>query len=411
MEHLNAGKAVVSRLSQAGHVAYFAGGWVRDYLLKHPSDDIDIATSASVTEVQALFPHTIPVGIAFGIIIVVEGSHHFEVATFRKEKGYHDGRRPTSIEPASAQEDAERRDFTINGMFWDPLHEKLYDFVGGQKDLREEIIRAIGDPHERFLEDRLRMMRAVRYSTRFNFPIEEATAQAIISHAPSLLPAVAMERVWQEFRKMSTFAHFDRGLLSLHQLHLLPVIFPRLKSIPLTEIKHRLAPLSFFPPKTPAIAEMIELFPDATLEERLELCEYLKLSSDEREIVRFLYKLEQLFAFPQQWRLEDHEWAKIYAHPYGPLGVTIRAAHLPPSDQETFLSYHRKQQEELSSFIVRLQKKTPLVRAEHLMQHGIAPSPHMGRLLVEAERISINDRLSTPESVIVMLKKSPLWDH
>src|ERR1700721_2344911 len=121
---------VVKKLVDAGFIAYFAGGWVRDFLMKHPSDDIDIATSASVEEIQALFPKTIPVGVAFGIVIVVEEGHHFEVATFRRESGYLDGRRPTAIEPAPPEEDAKRRDFTINGMFWDPLSKTLYDYVG-----------------------------------------------------------------------------------------------------------------------------------------------------------------------------------------------------------------------------------------------------------------------------------------
>lgn len=180
--------SVVKRLVDAGHIAYFAGGWVRDFLMKHPSDDIDIATSASVEQIQSLFPKTIPVGIAFGIVIVVEQGHQFEVATFRKESGYLDGRRPTNIEPASPEEDSQRRDFTINGMFWDPLQEKLYDYVEGQTDLKKGIIRAIGDPHQRFLEDRLRMIRAARYATRFHFPIEIETRQAILAHPRVFFP-------------------------------------------------------------------------------------------------------------------------------------------------------------------------------------------------------------------------------
>src|ERR1700722_14872638 len=122
---------VIKKLVDAGFTAYFAGGWVRDFLMQRPSDDIDIATNATVEQVQALFPKTIPVGVAFGIVIVVQDHFQFEVATFRKERGYVDGRRPTSIESATAEEDAQRRDFTINGMFYDPLTQKLLDFVEG----------------------------------------------------------------------------------------------------------------------------------------------------------------------------------------------------------------------------------------------------------------------------------------
>jgi poly(A) polymerase len=203
MRNFALAKQIVQTLVKAGFTTYFAGGWVRDYLMNHPSDDIDIATGAPVDVIQNLFPKTIPVGLAFGIVIVVVEEHQFEVATFRKEKGYVDGRRPTHIESATPEEDALRRDFTINGLFWDPLTETLYDYVEGQKDLRSGIIRAIGDPHARFLEDRLRMIRAVRYSTRFNFSIEIETYQAILTHAKSLFPSVAIERIWQEFHKMA----------------------------------------------------------------------------------------------------------------------------------------------------------------------------------------------------------------
>src|SRR5581483_6125203 len=174
-----------------------------------------------------------------------------------------------------------------------PLEQKLYDYVGGQEDLKKGVIRAIGNPHERFLDDRLRMMRAVRYSTRFNFPIEPSTLQAILDHAEGLLPAVAMERVWQEFKKMSQFAHFDRGLVTLHQLNLLPTIFPQLTGVSVQEIERRLLPLSAYPKEAPTIAELIELFPDHSLEDLFNLCDYLKLSRDERDSVRFFHHAKQ----------------------------------------------------------------------------------------------------------------------
>ena len=403
--------SVVRRLTEAGHIAYFAGGWVRDYLMKHPSDDIDIATSASVEEIQSIFPKTIPVGVAFGIVIVVEEGHHFEVATFRKEQGYLDGRRPTSIEPASPEEDAKRRDFTINGMFWDPLKNKLHDFVEGQKDIEHKILRAIGDPHERFLEDRLRMMRAVRYSTRFNFPIEMETFQAILSHALSLLPAVAMERVWQEFKKMSLFAHFDRGLISLHQLNLLPTIFPQLKDVPIEEIQKRLKPLAFFPKDAPTITGLLELFPEYSLDQLFELCDYLKLSRSERDIVRFLYHAKQMLNMPQEWqaKLEKIEWAQFYASPHTKNCLEIIAAHLSPEIRTTFLKEHSQRRESLAAAIQRIHSQAPVVRADLLMKEGILPGKKMGLLLKEAERISVNEGIDNSQTVVHLLKNSSLW--
>jgi|SRR5579862_3611346 len=403
--------SVVKKLVEAGHIAYFAGGWVRDFLMKHPSDDIDIATSASVEEVQALFPKTIPVGISFGIVIVVEGGHHFEVATFRKEAGYFDGRRPTQVLRATPEEDARRRDFTINGMFWDPLKEKLFDYVGGERDLKKGIVRAIGNPHERFFEDRLRMMRAVRYSTRFDFPIEAETQQAILDHADALLPAVAMERIWQEFKKMSQFAHFDKGLIALHELHLLQTIFPTLKEISTEEIRNRVARLDFFPKNAPTISELLDLFPNESLEQLLELCEYLKLSKQEKDLASFLHHAKQLLQMPDAWlqKLEKIEWAHFYANTIADLALHIHAAHLNDEKKEQFLNEHLLRRRQLEQAVTRITTGRPLVNADALMQEGILPGKNMGLLLKEAERISVNASIEDPKIIIQMLKKTSLW--
>lgn len=413
MQALPFATAVVKKLVDAGHIAYFAGGWVRDYLMKHPSDDIDIVTSASVQEVQTLFPKTIPVGVAFGIVIVVEEGHHFEVATFRKEEGYVDGRRPTSVKPATPEEDAKRRDFTINGMFWDPLKKELYDYVEGQKDIQLGLVRAIGDPYERFSEDRLRMMRAVRYSTRFNFPIEAGTVQAILAKAPTLLPAVAMERVWQEFRKMSQFAHFDKGLTTLHKLGLLSTIFPELKEVSVEEVQKRLSPLSSFPKSTPTIAELLELFPDRDLAQLLELCDYLKLSHREREIVEALHHAKQMLGMPKEWqdKLEKVEWAHFYADLHSEMSLGVVAARLPPEKKELFQREHGQRRKTLQDAIDRIRSGRPVVRADHLMKEGIIPGKKMGVLLKEAERISVNQEIADPQKIIHLLKNSPLWNN
>lgn len=411
MNHFAAGKSVVQTLAGAGHTAYFAGGWVRDYLLNCPSDDIDIATSASVEEIQQLFPQTIPVGIAFGIVIVVHDGHHFEVATFRQDSGYLDGRRPTQVIRSSPQEDAKRRDFTINGMFWDPLTDTLYDFVGGQEDLKARLVRAIGDPHERFLEDRLRMMRAIRYATRFDFAIDEATTLAIIAHASNLLPAVAIERVWQEFKKMSHFAHFDQGLVALHRNQLLGVIFPSLKEVPNQEIEQRVCVICRMPKEMPTIAQVMVLFPNADLPFIELLCDDLKVSAQERAIALFIHETWQRLSMPAEWiaSLEDYEWVKWYAHPLAHNGLCFVAAYIAPENERAFFDEHASRCRRLQPFITRVQTKNFVVRAEHLLKAGIAPGKAMGRLLQEAERISVNQQLEDPDCVIALLKQSPLW--
>jgi poly(A) polymerase len=403
---------IVKKLVDKGYIAYFAGGWVRDFLMQRPSDDIDIATNASVEVIQSLFSKTVPVGVAFGIVLVIENHHSFEVATFRKDRGYVDGRRPVGIDPASPREDAQRRDFTINGMFYDPLRQELHDFVGGQIDLKKGIIRAIGNPHERFLEDRLRMMRAVRYSTRFDFPIESETLQAILSHATSLLPAVAMERIWQEFKKMSQFAHFDAGLVTLHRLNLLPTIFPSLKGVPIEEIQHRLRSIPAFPKNAPAIAELLDLFPTESLDELQQLCDYLKLSNQERSFVTFYHHANNLLNMPKSWQkdLELVEWAHLYAHEHAAMCLQLFAAHLATeAEREDFLKEHQLREQHLKPAIERIQSQNPVVRAEDLMAAGIFPGKKMGELLREAERIAINRGIEDRTAVLALLKQSPLW--
>lgn len=193
----------VRRLRAAGFEAYFAGGCVRDELLGHPAADFDIATSAPPTEVRRLFPRTQAVGAAFGVILVKLGRSTIEVATFRTEGVYEDGRRPSSVHFATAAQDAQRRDFTINGLFLDPIENRVIDYVDGQADLTARRLRAIGDPAARFREDHLRLLRAVRFAARFGFSIEPQTAQAIRTDAP-LLKRISPERIADELRRMLT---------------------------------------------------------------------------------------------------------------------------------------------------------------------------------------------------------------
>jgi poly(A) polymerase len=404
--------SIVKKLQDAGYIAYFAGGWVRDFILQKPSDDIDIASSASVEEVQKLFPKTIPVGVAFGIVIVVQDGHQFEIASFRKDRGYVDGRRPVGIDSATPEEDAKRRDFTINGMFYDPIQDKIFDFVDGMKDLKKGIIRAIGDPKARFLEDRLRMMRAVRYSTRFNFPIESDTLQAILAQAETLFPSVAIERVWQEFKKMSQFSHFDTGLLTLHQLNLLPTIFPQLKNVSTEELQKRVNFIEHFPKGCPTIAELLELFPDFSLQDLMDLCEYLKLSKADKEFVEFYYHSQRLLTMPYKWKekLEPLEWARFYANAHSQLVLEIAAARFSSEDKEKFLHDNSLHQQLLQQAILRIQTGSPIVRAEHLIAEGITPGKKMGLLLQEAEKISVNQNIEDRKTIIEMLKKSTNWN-
>jgi tRNA nucleotidyltransferase/poly(A) polymerase len=215
----------VRRLRAAGHEAYLAGGCVRDRLLGREPQDYDVATSAPPEAVQGLFPRTIPVGAQFGVILVVERGARFEVATFRSDDAYVDGRRPSAVHFGSAHDDACRRDFTINALFEDPLTGEIHDFVEGVADLRAGVIRAIGDATARIAEDRLRMLRAVRFAARLGFRIDPATRAAVVAAAPTL-PDMAAERIGDEVVKILTEGSARRGFELLDATGLLPVVLP-----------------------------------------------------------------------------------------------------------------------------------------------------------------------------------------
>lgn len=191
---------ILSKIREAGFTAVLAGGSVRDRLLGRNAKDYDIATDALPEQIEALFPKTVAVGKAFGVIVVVQDGVETEVTTFRTDGGYQDGRRPDHIEFCGAEEDALRRDFTVNGMFYDPVDNKVIDYVGGKKDLQKKVIRAIGDPDRRFAEDHLRMLRAVRFAYTLDFSIDPATRDAIRRHADDLRK-ISIERIENEFSR------------------------------------------------------------------------------------------------------------------------------------------------------------------------------------------------------------------
>lgn len=221
-------RVVAGRLRTAGHQALLAGGCVRDRLMGRVPKDYDIATDATPDQVEALFEHTHALGKAFGVIQVLIDGHPFEVATFRNDLAYIDGRRPTGVVFSTPREDAERRDFTINGLFLDPVTDEILDFVGGQDDLRRGLIRAIGDPVRRFEEDYLRMLRAARFASVLGFDLDPATADAIRKLAPRIAQ-VSAERIQQELTRILTESPKPgRGFRLLQDLGLLPVVLPEI---------------------------------------------------------------------------------------------------------------------------------------------------------------------------------------
>jgi poly(A) polymerase len=223
-------RTIVRKLRGAGHVAYYAGGSVRDLLRGQVPKDIDVATDARPEAVQKMFSRTYAVGAHFGVIVVLEEGFQFEVATFRSDGIYLDGRRPTEVHFATAAEDAARRDFTINGMFFDPEANEVIDFVGGRADLQARLIRAIGDPGQRFAEDRLRMLRAVRFATVLGFEVEPSTWGAVVAHAPSI-DEISAERIREELVRIFMSPQRVRGWDLLDASGLMRVILPELEAM------------------------------------------------------------------------------------------------------------------------------------------------------------------------------------
>ena len=206
-----AARRIVEKLRLQGYDAVFAGGCVRDFLLHRKPKDIDIATSARPDEILRLFPNSRALGAQFGVIQVLMYGHGYEVATFRSDCEYLDGRHPSSIVFSGLEQDALRRDFTINGLFYDPIGDRFIDYVEGRSDIREKRIRTIGDPSERFAEDKLRMLRAIRFSCNLGFSIVAETWDAVRRFSPDILQ-VSWERIRDELIELFTGPAPDSGL-------------------------------------------------------------------------------------------------------------------------------------------------------------------------------------------------------
>ncbi len=225
---------VVAELVAAGHQAFTVGGAVRDRLLSRRPEDVDVTTSAAPAQVMAIFPRTVAVGAAFGVVVVVTDEAQTEVATFREESGYSDGRRPDQVSYSDPAHDALRRDFTINALFYDPASEEIHDYVGGYDDLHSGVVRAIGKPAERFAEDYLRMLRAIRFSAQLQFELDAETRAGVAASA-NQIGKVSQERIFAEMEKMLLSRDPGLALEGLLDVGLLQEILPEVAAMPAVE--------------------------------------------------------------------------------------------------------------------------------------------------------------------------------
>lgn len=221
---------IVQQLKQSGHEAYFVGGCVRDFILGKVSDDYDIVTSAHPDQIIDLFPHTVSIGAKFGVIAVMVDHQPYEVATFRSDDIYEDGRHPTRVRFSSAKEDVCRRDFTVNGLLMDPASGEIFDYINGRADIENKVIRTIGDPDSRFNEDYLRMLRAIRFSANLGFDIESETKKAISRHSFKI-NQISAERIREELNKILTRNGSRIGFELMSETNILKEVLPEVEKL------------------------------------------------------------------------------------------------------------------------------------------------------------------------------------
>jgi len=433
MDPKSAATDIARRLQQAGHTAYFAGGCVRDELLGLDPHDYDIATSAKPAEVQALFPHTQAVGAHFGVILVMEHGRAFEVATFRSDHEYLDGRRPEMVTFSTPEDDAARRDFTINGMFHDPVAEKFIDFVGGREDLASQTLRAIGDPVARFREDKLRLLRAVRFAARFGYEIDPATWDAIKAHAADI-HAVSAERVREELVKILAHPNRVRGFDLLDQSGLLKEILPEIETLKDCEqppqfhpegdvFVHTRAMLELLPPEAPATLALAVLFHDIGKpptfryhadEDRIrfsghdrvgasmteKLMERLRFSR--HEIDRVSEAVRQHMVFKDVQNMRTAKLKRFMAREGFDEELELHRVDCQSShgalDNYDFLK--AKAEEFANEPLI----PPPLLTGHDLMALGWKPGPHFGPMLESIQTAQLEGTLTTKEEALAWLK-------
>lgn len=381
---------IVRRLQQQGFQALLAGGCVRDMLLGRPAKDYDVATDALPADVVRLFRRTLQVGAKFGVVIVLTQGTQVEVATFRSEAGYVDGRHPTEVRFTSAAEDASRRDFTINGMFYDPLKEQVIDYVEGQADLAKRIIRTIGAPDERFSEDYLRMLRAIRFSTQLGFAIEPETYAAIRRHAARIVH-VSGERIAVELEGILAHPNRATGAALLLETGLAAAIFPGFAG---PGVQQAAAVLEYLRRTVDFPLALTAFFAGFPTEFALAKVETLKLSRKQEQHIEFLLahrgrlleadmplaSLKKLLAKPYFWDLYELERALQKA-----AGAKQGLASL---------GRLRRRIRDLGDIDV---KPKPLLNGHELMDLGALPGPALGQLAEELYVAQLEGDVQTKE--------------
>jgi poly(A) polymerase len=436
--------AIVQTLRQQGFQAYLAGGCVRDLLLRREPADYDVATSATPDQVMKIFPQTYAVGAQFGVVLVppplvpppetipAQNPRPIEVATFRRDLGYSDGRRPDDVRfSLDPREDAARRDFTINGMMLDPVSGEVLDFVGGRDDLEARVIRAIGDPAMRFAEDKLRMLRAIRFAARFEFAIDATTFAAIERHAPDI-QAVSRERVRDELTRMLIEGHARRAFLSLDRAGLLKQVLPEvsaMKGVPQPPefhpegdvFTHTLLLLDRLPSPCPPTLAWGALLHDAgkpatfrVTPQRIRfdghvevgvkiaenVCDRLRFSRHDAE--RVLALVGNHMRFSHVFRMKESTLKRFMRMPAFDQHLALHRADCLASHRQ--LTAYDFLQEKLLEVTPETIRPQPLLSGDDLIAAGLKPGPAFRQILEAVEDAQLEGRLPNREAALQFLR-------
>ncbi|EAQ77552.1 CCA tRNA nucleotidyltransferase [Blastopirellula marina] len=406
---------VVRTLKTHGHQALWAGGCVRDMLLGRDPQDFDVATDAPPERVRQIFgeKRTLAIGASFGVITVQGGKKRgqIEVATFRQDVGYSDGRRPDEVRFTSAEEDAKRRDFTINGIFYDPDASAIYDFVGGQIDLRDRLVRAIGDPNQRFAEDKLRMLRAIRFSSTFQFDLEMNTMRAIQRHSRNIA-VVSAERVAVEMRKMLCSPRRVEAVVLLRDSWLFPTVLPEV----ITVIDHAprwtetLRTLQFLSGNDFATAlaallrfstarELASGDPRKPIPLLVEVCRRWKLTNDETRDVQWLLRQVHVLqtAKDQSWPRLQRVLVDPRIEKLADLASAIAKARMESLEHLDFV------RERLGWAVERL-NPSPVATGDDLIRAGLKPGRHFQGLLESIRDAQLLGEIATLDEALELAR-------
>jgi tRNA nucleotidyltransferase/poly(A) polymerase len=387
MNNKQAAVHIVRRLRDAGFEALLAGGCVRDMLLKRRPNDYDVATNAKPQDVSRLFGRTLKVGAKFGVVVVLINKIQIEVATFRTESDYTDGRHPGKVSFSTAKEDAARRDFTINAMFYDPVAKKVIDYYGGQTDLKNKIIRTVGEPAERFSEDYLRMLRAVRFSTQLGFSIDQQTKSAVCEGAQNITK-ISGERIAAELEGILVSPNRAKGVTLLIETGLAGVIFPGFSA---SDADFAVGVLSNLPAEIDFALGLSGLFAGFPTQFAIEKCEPLKLSKNHYKHITFLLdNRDKLLS-----DLSLSELKLLLSEPYFEDLFALQKA-IQKAKAQTIgpLIKLRKRINQLKG--VELKPK-PILTGHDLMALGAVPGPTLGQLAHEMYIAQLEGKLHSAD--------------